>query len=360
MALVAGVVGALLASGLGAAAGEFGHGTTVVRQVKDVIGTTAVDTRASDPGPTWPAIFNTLSPAIVSISANGDNGSIVTSGVVWESLSNSSYILTDAGSLQGASSVNVSFTGTSGTVPGTTVGADPVTGIAVIRVHGANHQRASMGTLTDVRTGEELAAMGAPGAAANAGQTSLATGAISGLDSEVQTTDTPTMLSLISVSTVSPSPAGAALVEPTGAVVGVTVSAQAAAGDGGGSTTYAVPIDIADRVGDQIVAGTSVAHPWLGVVAAEDLPTATASSLGIPGGAEVLTVADNSPAQHLGLEQGDTITRLGDAPITSVATMVLAMDAVHPGTTEPIAYLHQGRMVDKQVTFDSRPAQVVP
>lgn len=357
VALVAGLVGALLASGIGAASGEFGHGTTVVRQVKNVVGTTAV-VSSNDPGPTWPTIFNTLSPSIVAVSATGDNGPVFTSGVVWGSESNSSYILTDALSLAGTSKVSVSFSGTTGTVPGTVVGSDPMTGIAVVKVHGPNRSRASLGTLTDVRAGEEVAAMGAPAAASNPGQT-VATGAISALDSEVQTTDTPTMLGLISVSTVSPSLAGAALVEPTGAVVGITVSAQPA-NAGGSATTYAVPIDIADRVGDQLVAGASVTHPWLGVVAAEDLPTATASSLGLPGGAEVLTVADDSPAQRLGLEQGDTITHIGNTSITSVAGMVLTLDGDRPGATEEIQYLHQGHMVDKSFTVASRPAQVVP
>jgi S1-C subfamily serine protease len=356
VSLVAGVLGALLASGIGAASGEFGHGTTVVRPVKNVMGPGPVEATAS--APTWPAIVDSLSPSIVQITANGDNGTTVASGVVWESQGDSSYILTDGDDLQGVSTVNVSVAGTSGTITGYTVGSDPMTGIAVVRVHGGDRARAPLGSLTDIRPGEPLAVLGAPGAAGN-GEAALATGTVSELDCEVQPSTPPTRLGMINVSTMTPSPAGATVVEPTGAVVGVTIDTQPA-GNTGDMATYAVPIDVADRVGSQIVSGSSVDHPWLGVVSDADLPSATASSLRLPGGAEVLTVALASPAARLGLEQGDTITQLGNTTITSVASLVLAINAARPGVTVPIEYLHQGKIVDSKVTLTNRPAQVVP
>jgi serine protease Do len=359
VALVAGVFGALLASGIGAASGEFGHGTTVVRPVKNILGPSAVEASSNNNGgPTWPAIVDSLSPSIVQLTANGDNGTTVTSGMVWEAQGDSSYILTDGQNLQGSSTVNVAFPGTSGTVTGYTVGSDPMTGIGVVRVQGGNRPRAPLGTLTDIRPGEPLAVLGAPGAAGT-GEAALATGTVAELDCEVQPSTPPTLLGMINVSTMTPSSAGATVVEPTGAVVGVTIDAQPESTPGP-AATYAVPINVADRIGDQIVSGSAVGHPWLGVVSDEDLPSATASSLGLPGGAEVLSVANASPAAHLGLELGDTITQLGTTTITSVASLVLALNGSRPGASVPIKYLHQGKVVDSQVTLTERPAQVVP
>lgn len=356
IAVVAGILGALMATGIGAVTGEFGHRTTVFSQTKDVVGTTAANGNEAG-SPTWPAIYNTLSPSIVAISTSGGDSNSVTSGFVWESDGANVYILTSSDSLQSASQVNVSFAGVSGTTQAKVMGADQMTDIAVLRVKADGHPKAAIGSVGDLRTGESLATMGSPLAAAQGNATALTTGAVNTLDCELQTTQAPTLLGVINMSTSSPPTPGSALVEPNGAVAGLTVGVQPSGSNQPGNT-YAVPVDIADRIGGQIVSGNSATHPWIGVVNAQDLPTSTAASMNIPGGAEVLGVADGSPAEHMGIGNGDVITAIGNTPVTSAATLELTLDRAQPGQNVPIHYLHSGQALTKNTRIENRPSQV--
>src|SRR5439155_17079435 len=127
-------------------------------------------------------------------------------------------------------------------------------------------------------------------------------GSVTAEDRAVDVTGGTTMQGLIGVSG-PPLPSGAAggpLVDDQGRVVGVTLNlspVNAADQD----LTYAVPVDVAMHVVQQMLAGNALTHPWLGVTSASDITTAVAAQYGLPGGAQVEQVAPGSPASQLGL-----------------------------------------------------------
>ena len=357
VALVAGLVGALLASGIGAAAGEFGHSTTVVQPVTNMVSPSTVKAAAVSQ-PDWSSIYDAVAPSLVTIVATGDQGETMTSAMLWRSQGPNVYILTDESAVEGATSIQVSLTGSGSSYSGRTIGVDPQTGIAVVEVRGVKHNLAALGQLTDLRPAEPVATIGAEGAVSEGGS-SFTAGQVSGLYREVHVSDGPTMLGMIAISGTSPALDGSAVVEPNGAVVGLTTSVQATNATEMG-TTYAIPIDIAQRVASQILAGHKPTHPWFGVVQADDLPSATAMQLGIPGGAYVDAVMPGSPAARIGVQPGDVITALNGSAVDSAASLLLLTNACQPHHAATLTYLHQGRAYTATVTAANQPSDVVP
>jgi S1-C subfamily serine protease len=357
VALVAGVVGALIASGIGAATGEFAHDTTVVRPVTNMISPNTVQTAAvTQPG--WSSIYDAVAPTLATIMANSDDGETTTSAMLWRSDGHDLYILTDENAIAGATSVQVTMAGSGSSYRGRVVGVDPQSGVAVVEVRGVDHTSAVLGRMTDLRPAEQVAAIGAEGAVSGGGSTFTA-GQVSGLYREVHVSDGPTMLGMIAISGASPPPDGSAVVDPSGAVVGLTTSVQPTDSSDRG-TTYAIPIDVAQRVADEMVLGRGLTHPWLGVVQADDVPSATAAQLGIPGGAYVDEVMPGSPAARLGIHAGDVITAVNGSSVGSAASLLLLTDACQPGHSARLSYLERGRTATVSVDVITQPNDVIP
>lgn len=357
LAIIAGMVGALLASGIGAVTGEFAGGTTVVRPQINQMTPEAMSTSLATE-PNWPAIFDSLSPTMATIVANGDNGETTTSGVLWRTQGHTAYILTDEDSVNGARNVQVQLAGNGDSLVGHVVGSDEQTGVAVVSIPSKGVSTAFLGSVIDLRAGEPVATVAAEGASTQTAGP-FASGLVSGTDRELQVSGGPTMLGMIAISSSGTVGGGAAVVEPDGAVVGITSSATAADSAQAG-TTFAIPIDVAVRVANQIVNGSSGSHPWVGVVEATDLPSATASRLGVPGGAIVDAVMSPSPASSAGIKPDDVITSLNGAPVTSAASLLLLTQQCKMGRKITVGFVHMG--VQKHANLDvvPQPQDVVP
>lgn len=357
VAIVAGLVGALLASGIGLAAGEFGGGTTILRPVTNQMppDTVAASIAAE---PNWPVIFNDVSPSVVTLIANGPSGETATSGILWLNPGKGSvYILTDEDSLNGATTVAVRSS--SGELrKGSIVGTDEQAGVAVVAVTNLKEPAAVTGHVTDLQTGESVGMVAGEGAVGN-GAGTVAAGVVSGTDRELQVSDGPTLLGMIAISNSPPPSAGAAVVEPDGAVVGITTTLTPPDGSGA-VTTFAIPIDIAAKVGTQILQGKSATQPWLGVVQATDLPPAEAKTLGVPGGAIVDSIGTQSPAAAAGLHPDDVITAFNGVPVTSAATLLLMTESARMGSPVTISYLDNGRPKRTKVKVAPQPGDVIP
>lgn len=356
VALVAGVIGALVASGIGAATGEFAHTTSVVRPIQYVIQSSNAEPASSLTQPNWPSIYNTLSPSLVTIAANGDNGEVTAAGVLWQSQGRDAFILTDEHAVDGTGSVQVTFTGGGAPLAGRVVGSDNLAGIAVIEVTNIGRPLAGLGRVANLQIGQSVAAIGPEGPTMGG---SLTAGTVSGLDREVHVSDGPTMLGMIGVNSSGAAPAGAALVEANGAVVALTTSVQSTDPIAAG-VTFAVPIDVAIQVADQLVGGHLASHPWLGVVEADNLLPAYANQFGVSGGADVDSVMAASPAANVGIRPGDVITSLNGAPVTSAASLMLATSACRPYHPVAISYLRGRTTARVTIIPDEQPSDVSP
>ncbi len=342
-AIVAGVLGALLASGVGMATGIFVHQpVTVGVPVPSPDTTAATTTAAADPNGSWPAVANAVAPSLVGIDAGGQMGS----GVVYTAFQDNTYILTSADVVSGAHKIAVVWE--DGTRQrGSVVGSDPVSGIAVVRVAGAGHPTPVFGSAADLQIASGVLAV----AARSTGPASVAPGNLSGLDTELQSPGGYTLQGMMAVSglTVAPPADGGALVDRSGEVVGINTDLTSVDTNMQG-VAFVVPIDTAERVASELIAGQKPTDPWIGVLDATDLSTTTSAQLRIAGGAAVGSVATHSPAARAGLRAGDIVTSFDGQQVTSAGQLIGILAAARPDQRTTVSYLDRGRLHRAPIT----------
>jgi S1-C subfamily serine protease len=347
MALLAGLVGAVLATGVGVAAGRFDRSTTVVRPVERVVDTTsALVTPALDPKETDVVqIAARLRPSIVELQVDGDNGSGSGSGVIFRS---DGYVLTNSHVVDGARSI-MAIMADGNKVKGTIVGSDPMTDIAIVKLSGASRPFATLGTAATLKVGQLAVAIGSP--LGLAGGPSVTVGVVSALGRQVDATNGSRLLDMIQTDApIAPGSSGGALVDNDGDVIGITTAV--AVSDGGPG--FATPIDIAHDVAEQLITTGHVTHVWLGVEG-EDADNDLAGQLGISGGAVVKNVVAGSPAAKAGITATDVITNVDGSPVISMGALVLAMRSRRPGNKVTIGLMHNGHYRSTQATLVEQP-----
>jgi len=353
VAVLAGSIGAVLATGLLTASGRLrGGATTVVRPVEQIMapGPTSVIPIGTSAGSGVVAAVQRLRPAVFEVEVEGDRGHLSGSGVVFRT---DGHILTDPHLVSGASTIVV-VTADGRRMEARLVGSDPETGVAVVKfamAPGSAAPVAPLGSARDVKVGQPVMAMGSP--LGLAGGPSVAVGVISALGREVDPDDGgPPLLDMIQTDApIAPGSSGGALVDASGAVIGITSAVGRAGTEGLG---YAVPIDIARDAAQQLISAGRVAHVWIGLEG-EDVDSFTAQQLAIEGGALVKTVRSGSPAADAHLDPRDVIVSIEGRPVTSMAALVIDLRARRPGDRVTVGYLHEGRARTTQLTLMVRP-----
>ncbi|MEZ0053676.1 putative serine protease PepD [Mycobacterium sp. MAA66] len=225
------------------------------------------------------------------------------------------------------------------TAPFTVVGADPDDDVAVIKVQNISGLTPiSIGSSKDVRVGQSVVAVGSPLGL----QGTVTTGIISALDRPVATGDEQSgqhsvMSAIQTDAPINPGNSGGALVDMNGDLIGVN-SAIASLGGGQGSAGaqagsiglgFAIPVDQAKRIADQLVSNGTVQHASLGVqLAADDNAQ----------GATVAGVADGSPAAAAGLPKGAVITKVDDKAIDGPDALIAAVRSKAPGDNVALTF----------------------
>lgn len=356
VAAVAGLVGACAATGVGLASGIWPRDTTVVRSVQP--STSAVTLAAVGPEPTnWTAVDGSVAASVVTVSVDGSAGPQVGSGLVFlQSGTGLTYVVTDRSlfardrAMGYIGTIDVSF------LSGTTsrarlVGDDPLSGLVVLSIPAAPEAvPAALGTVTDLREAEQVLAVGSRRAP------SVSNGVISSEDRTVPLADGSDLDSLLAVSMppLSSTAAGGPLLNQFGQVVGITLNVEAV-DQVDQQFTYAVPIDEVSRVATDLIDGSPVTHPWIGVSDAEDLPSVMAHQLGLDGGVQVGLVASGSPAAAAGLRADDIVTSLDGRPVATTGALMARIAAATPGRAVAITYVHRGRTVATSVRVADEP-----
>jgi S1-C subfamily serine protease len=352
-ALLAGVIGAGVASGVTVWLGAFDHATTVVRPIERVDQVTSEITPASNPKESdVVTIADQVRPAIVELLVDGNQGKATGSGVIFRS---DGYALTNYHVVEGANSI-VAVTSDGHQVKCRLVGADAETDIAVVKLDGAATRRvASLGTAGDLKVGELAIAIGSP--LGLAGGPSVTVGVISALGREVDASTGPQLLDMIQTDApIAQGSSGGALIDPDGDVVGIT-TAVAVNDQGPQGLGFATPIDIAHDAADQLISGHRVTHVWLGASGA-DIDGATASQLGVAGGAVVEQVAGNSPAARAGIQVSDVITQVDGRGVSSMGSLIAALGAHRPGDWVSVSFMHNNRMHTTTTQLIERPVNL--
>jgi len=205
------------------------------------------------------------------------------------------------------------------------LGTDPATDIAVLRTNATGLPTVKFGDPGTLQVGDYVLAIGAPfgfDQSATAGIVSAKGRSLPG-DSYVPFIQTD--------AAVNPGNSGGPLFDVGGNVVGINAQIYSQTG-GYQGLSFAIPIDVALRSKDQIVATGHAVHARLGVMV-QDLNQVLADSFGLsrPDGALISSVAKESPADGIGLKAGDVITEVDGHKIEKSGDLSMQIAARAPG-----------------------------
>ena len=205
------------------------------------------------------------------------------------------------------------------------LGSDPATDIAVLKIDAKDLPTVSLGDPKAIQVGDYVLAIGAPFGfeqTATQGIVSAKGRSLPG-DSYVPFIQTD--------AAVNPGNSGGPLFDAAGRVVGINAQIYSRTG-GFQGVSFAIPIDVAMRVGDQIVAHGHVDHARLGVTL-QDLSAPLAESFGLksPDGALVSSVVADSAAAKAGLKPGDVITAIDTQGVHTAGDVSSRVGMAKPG-----------------------------
>jgi serine protease Do len=255
------------------------------------------------------------------------------SGFVWSS---DGIIVTNNHVVEGASSITVNFNdGTKS--PAKLLGVDPDSDLAVLKVDGKKLAAAPIGTSSDLMIGETVIAVGNPFGLSG----TVTTGVLSALGRSVPSEKQGRTYTdfLQTDASINPGNSGGPLLNIEGKVIGINVAIyQNAQGIG-----FAIPVDRANKVIQDLLKYGEVHSAWLGAVTATLTPEeARRRGHEVVDGAIVVRVFANSPAAAAGLESGDIITAVDGKPIDSRESFSTYTATVAPGQQVELAYERNG------------------
>jgi len=231
------------------------------------------------------------------------------------------------------------------------VGTDPRTDVAVLKIDATGLPTLAIGDSSKLQVGDVVFAVGDPfavGETATMGIVS-ATGR-SGLGIEnyedfIQTD-----------AAINPGNSGGAMVDLHGNLIGINTAIATGGGEGNVGIGFAIPIDMARSVADQLVAHGKVVRGYLGLIP-QDVSPEIAKQFGLsgPGGALIGDVSPNSPASKAGLKRGDVILKLNGEPVSSANDLRLRISQTPPGTNVKLQISRDGKTQDVNVDLGEFP-----
>ncbi|ODU10030.1 MAG: peptidase [Rubrivivax sp. SCN 71-131] len=245
-------------------------------------------------------------------------------------------ILTNAHVVRDAKNVSVKLTDRR-EFEATVLGSDPKTDIAVLKIDAKDLPTVPLGSARDLQVGQWVLAIGSPFGFEN----SVTAGVVSAKGRSLP--DDSFVPFIQTDVAVNPGNSGGPLFNAQGEVVGINSQIFSRSG-GYQGLSFAIPIDLAVRVKDQIVATGHVTHARLGV-AIQDVNQALADSFRLerPEGALVSSVDPGSAADKAGLKSGDVILRVDGQPIAAAGDLPALIGQAAPGDRVALEVWRQGR-----------------
>ena len=345
-----GLGGAIVASRTGLAGNQ-----VVVQQVQrepsDATNTDSTDGTAMS----VKQIASVVSPSVVAITTEQMSGSQTWfggyyvqsgagSGVI---ISQDGYILTCAHVVSGATSVKVQLDNGE-TYDATIVGSDTTSDIAVIKIEATGLTPAVIGDSDALAVGETVVAVGNPlGTLSN----SVTDGIISALNREVTVEDNDMTL-LQTDASISPGNSGGGLFNANGELIGV-VNAKSSYSEAEG-IGFAIPINTAMEIAQELIQNGSVARPALGVKIYDVTDAATAQQLGVTStGVYVVEVTAGGGAEAAGVQAGDRIIAVDDTAVSSSGSIKSYLADKNVGDTVNLQVEREGKVLTLAVTLGS-------
>ena len=337
LGVLSGLLGAAAMLAVLMSIGAFDHrsGSVAIEEVRVPITTTSDKVQS---------LAKKVMPALVRVDATTPSGTVSGTGIVFR---NDGYILTTAENVHGATRITVQLSdGT--TLPAKLRGTDSTSDVAVVRISRTKMKVAVLADEDDVVLGEPAIAIAC--VSDRPGSPDVSLGVVSALGLRVSVGDGRSLPDMIQ-SNVPSADTGAALVDSSGAVIGLVPAGAHVEKPADTTTTalvdrtmlvarYATPIGYARQVADELIANGRVDHPWLGVETS-DLSNAQQAAVG-QAGAHVDRVVSDSPAQEAGLMVGDVVVQVDDTHIPSSAALVVQLRGDRPRQAIDITYVRDG------------------
>ena len=359
--LGAGVLAILLAGGGGVAGGAIVHAADSNKS-----GTSASSTSSTTRGSSAPVLDRSslasivagVKDSVVSIFTQTGEGS----GVV---LDTNGYILTNNHVVADAQGDTVQVTFANGnSVKAKVVGTDARTDLAVVKASGASDlSPAKFGDSNALEVGDSVIAIGSPLGLDG----SVTSGIVSALNRTIdesssgdqnqnpfsqqqqqQQSSTSIAGAIQTDAAINPGNSGGALVNMAGEVIGISTAILTGDSSSSGNigVGFAIPSNRAKEVAQALINGQKVSHPYIGVSVATDTGNA---------GARVASVVDGSPASKGGVQQGDVITRAGDADIHTSNDLLNVVQAAKIGDQLKLTVQRGGAEKTLTVTIGKSP-----
>jgi len=279
-------------------------------------------------------------------------------------LTSTGEVLTNNHVISGATSISVTDVGNGKTYPATVVGYDKTGDVAVLQLHGASGLATVTPSSASVQVGAGVVGVGNAGG--TGGTPSYAGGVVTAIDRAITATDgsdgsAEQLTGLIETNAdIVAGDSGGPLVDERGHVVGMNTAASASFRFSGGSDAYAIPIDTALTIAEQIESGQASETIHIGSTAMLGVgvqPDGQGS--GAAGdGAVVARVIDGGPAAEAGISAGDTIIAVAGHSVSSASDLSTVMLQMKPGASVSVAYIDRsGAQHTTTVQLATGPAQ---
>lgn len=253
-------------------------------------------------------------------------------------------VLTNAHVVKGASDVTVKLTDRR-EFRAKVLGADPKTDVAVLKIDAKDLPTVRLGSTRDLQVGEWVLAIGSPFGFEN----SVTAGVVS---AKGRSLPDDSLVPFIQTDVaVNPGNSGGPLFNARGEVVGINSQIYSRSG-GYQGLSFSIPIELAAKIKDQIVATGKVRHAQLGV-AVQEVNQAFAESFNLdkPEGALVASVSKGSPAEKAGLQAGDVIRQVDGQPIVASGDLPAWVGQAQPGQQAKLSVWRQGKPVELTATL---------
>jgi putative serine protease PepD len=334
---VSALLGGALAATLTPRLGGAGRTTTIVRSVPAGVAP------SSGNGLDAAAVYDRAAGGVVDVTASGAGALATGSGFV---VGTQGRIVTAAHVVGGASSITVKLLDGS-SVPGTLLGLDNATDVAVLRIDpaGLTLQPLTLGRSAALGIGDPVAAIGDPFQY----ERSLSTGIVSGLDRTMKAPNGFSVAHAIQTdAALNPGNSGGPLLDASGQVIGVVDQIATSGADQSSGVGFAVPIDLVAGELDALARGETLRHAYLGV--------STGVAATGAAGALIGSVTAGSPAEAAHLHAGDLVTAFGGTAIKGASDLISAIAGRAPGDRITLTVLRDGATVHVPVTLGTQPA----
>jgi serine protease Do len=237
-------------------------------------------------------------------------------------------------------------------------GSDPRSDLAIIKIDAENLPVAVLGDSDNVQTGEWVVAIGNPfGHIVDSPEPTVTSGVVSALHRSLPSSKSGYFDLIQTDAAINPGNSGGPLCDLNGRVIGINVAIFSTTG-GYQGVGFAIPINVAKKIIDDLIKGKQITYGWIGVVI-QDMTDDLAGYFGLTDteGVLISQVVSGSPAEKGGLRPGDVIIGLNEDKIKSTKDLVMSIGNVPVGDGIEVTVIRNRKRTNLDVRVGKMPTE---